>query len=405
MTRRVTLSVDGQRFDWWTSVEIVRDLAEISGSFTVELHDFARARRTFPGIEPRGATPPAIEPGAACELAIDGETVLIGHVDEVKITWSDSQLTFAVSGRDSTGDLVDCAASVDGPVEWRNLKLDEIARRICAPFGIAVRAEADMGDPFPVFSIEVAERAMEAIERGCRQRAILAVSDGVGGLLLTQGGTRRGPAPLTLPGNVHQAVLNRDWKERHSEYVVKGQTRPPRAGGPALVSSVPPIDAGAPEPARPRQAQERAAIVMTGRARDAEITRHRPAVRLSKTQSGGASVQTQADWMLRVARGKGETLTYTVLDWRAGEERTLWRPNELVTVDDPLAGVLGDMIVAAVTFQHGEKGTLTELKLLGPEAFDLVPEGDDDRRESRRRRDANRPLRSTVPALPEDPNR
>lgn len=393
-TRRVTLRAGGQEHSLWTSVEITRDLADISASFILELHDAARIRRALPGPTP-SPLPAALEAGAEARLLIDGELVLVGYVDDVKLTWSADGLTFGVSGRDRTGDLVDCAASLAGPVEYRGLTLTEIVTRICAPFDIKVRAETDVGAAFPLFSIDVAETAMEAIEKACRQRAVLATSDGVGGLVLTRGGNRRAPAPLSLPGNVQDAVITRSWRERHSAYVVKGQMKPPRSGGPALVSDAAPVTPETPPAGRPVQAQERTAIVQTGRADDSEITRYRPLVTLAKAQSGGASVQTQAEWQLRVARGKSDVLTYTVLDWRAGDADALWRPNELSTVDDPLAGILGDMIVAGVTYQYGEKGSLTRLQLMGPEAFDLVPEGSDDRRRGRRRRDAARPQAST----------
>lgn len=405
-TRRVTLRTNGKRHDLWTRVEITRSMDEISGSFMVELHDVARARRAIPAAFTPDPLPDALVPGAAVMLLIDNEVVLDGYIDDVKLAWSADRLTAAVAGRDRTADLVDSAAAVDGPVEYRGLTLTEIVTRICAPFNIAVRAETDVGAPFAVYSIDVAERAMEAIEKACRQRAVLPASDGIGGLVLTRGGARRGPAPLHLPGNVLDAVITRSWRDRHSEYVVKGQSRPPRVGAPALTTTAAPIAPDAAPGARPVQAQERTAIVQTGRARDAEVTRHRPMVTLARTQSGGASVQTQAEWQMRVARGRADACTYVVLDWRAGDAMALWRPNELVLVDDPLAGILGDMMVTRVTYRYGEEGSLTEIEVMGPEAFDLEPEGHDDRRRGRTRRDAARPqVRDAQPLTAAAPTR
>lgn len=395
-TRRVTLRAGGQAHDWWTGVEITRDLAEISGSFLVELHDVARLRRALPGPRPV-PMPTAIEAGMACQILLDDELVLDGWVDDVKLSWSADRLSMAVAGRDRTGDLVDCAASRDGPFEYRGLRLEEIAARICAPFGIAVRAEVDTGPPFAAFALDAAETAMEAIEKGCRQRGVLALSDGVGGLVLTRGGVRRGPAPLSLPGNVQAAVIARSLRGRFSDYTVKGQTRPARSGPPALDGTA------APPAARPVQQTERASVVLSGTAYDKGVGRHRPWVSLSRTQSGGASVQTQAEWAMRVARGKSDRLAYTVRDWRAGAEQRLWRPNELVAVDDPLAAILGDMLVAAATYRYGEQGAETELSLTGPEAFDLLPEAEDDRADARSRRDAARPLDGTARPLTPGP--
>lgn len=388
-TRRVALKVAGQQFDAWTEVEIVRDLAEIAGSFLLEYHDAARTRATLPASAGPLPIPAALKPGQAVALAIDGEPVLTGHIDEVKLTLSGTELRASVAGRDRAGDLVDCAAAPSGPAEYRGLTVTEIARRICAPFGIAVRADVDVGPPLPRFSIDVAETAMSAIEKAARQRALLVVSDGTGGLVLTRSGARRGPAPVVLPGNVLEATALLSWKERYSETIVKGQTE--RAAGgrgpaPAFTAAASPLTPEMPAPVRRPGAGERAGVVMTGRARDAGVDRYRPRVVSAKTQSGGVSVQQQAEWLMRTARAEGERLTHTVADWRAGDEGRLWRPNELVLVDDPYAGVYGDMLVAAVRYTYGRDGHRTELSLVGPEAFEILPEDADARRGRERTR-------------------
>ena len=84
---------------------------------------------------------------------------------------------------------------------------------------------------------------------------------------------------------------------------------------------------------------------MTGHARDPEITRYRPHVRLTRSQSGMSSTQEQAEWAVRVARGMAQSLTVTVLDWRAGADRVLWKPNQLAAVYDPYSGTDKDMLI------------------------------------------------------------
>ena len=56
-----------------------------------------------------------------------------------------------------------------------------------------------------------------------------------------------------------------------------------------------------------------AGIVMTGHARDPEITRWRPFVKLTKTQSGMSTLQEQAEWQVRVLRGEGDLLLLRVV--------------------------------------------------------------------------------------------
>lgn len=392
----MSLEIAGRTFHDWTRVNLTRSLEEISGSFDLEIYDVARSDNAAK----RGVVrADAIRQGQACTIRIDGEAVLVGHIDDAKVSWAKDAMRFSVAGRDRTGDLVDCAAAPDGPAEYRNLTLTEIARRICAPYGITVRADTDVGGAIPVFSLDASETALSALEKAARQRAVLLVSDGVGGLVLTRGGASRGPAPLKVPGNVQSAAASFSWKERFRDYIVKGQTRDAAGNRDSRASELTAATPPAPASTRPT-VRERAGVVMTGRARDEEVTRHRPTVQLAKTQSGGASVQTQAEWRMRVARAKSETLTYTVLDWRAGDERRLWRPNELVAVSDPFAGISGDMLVSSVVYAYGPEGATTELELVGPEAFDLEPI------EPRRRgREANRGSDSTARPLTAEPVR
>ena len=378
ITQRVTMTIGGRKFRDWTRVEITRSLEEIAGGFELELFDRVRAERAMPSGW-QGDLAEAIRCGEQCTLLIDDETVLIGYVDELKLSWQHDTMRMSLTGRDRTGDLVDCAAAPDGPAEYRRLTLTEIATRICRPYGIAVRADTDVGAAIPVFSIDPSETALSALEKAARQRAVLLVSDGIGGLLLTRGGATRGPAPLFLPGNVQDGTYTSSWRERFRDYIVKGQTR--SAGGgridgvanPLTPSSTPlPTPPAAPAPTS-NSRRERAGVVMTGRARDADVGRHRPTVLMAKTQSGGASVQVQAEWRMRVARAKSEALSYRVLDWRAGKDDRLWRPNELVSVNDQLAGIGGDMLIASVVYSYSPDGAVTRLELVGPEAYDLEP--------------------------------
>ncbi len=369
----MTLEIAGRAFRDFVGITVTRSLEEIAGSFDLDLYDGGRVARALQQHQAQEVAE-AVRQGQACTIRIDGEAVLIGHIDDAKVSWTGDAMRFAFTGRDRTGDLVDGAAAPGGPAEFRGLTLTEIAQRICQPYGITVRADTDVGAAIPVFSLDASETALSALEKAARQRAVLLVSDGVGGLLLTRGGASRGPAPLQVPGNVQQATATFSWRERFRDYYVKGQTR--GAGGnratdstaSELTAATPPA-AAATRPA----VRERAGIVMTGHARDEEVTRHRPTVQLAKTQSGGASVQTQAEWRMRVARAKSEALAYRLLDWRAGDPGKLWRPNELVAVTDPFAGISGDMLVSSVAYRLAEEGAVTELELVGPEAYDLEP--------------------------------
>ncbi len=131
-----------------------------------------------------------------------------------------------------------------------------------------------------------------------------------------------------------------------------------------------------------RTGGEAANILMTGHARDPGITRYRPDVRLTRSQSGMSTTQQQAEWAVRVALGQSKVSTYRVLDWRAGPDRVLWRPNQITGVVDPYAGIDDDMLIQGVTYSFGDRGLVTELSVTGRDAFDRINESD--RRRQRR---------------------
>jgi prophage tail gpP-like protein len=378
----VGLVVGGHVFDRWTDVDVDRDLRNIAGGFTMQYEDSGRiAQAVSPDLDTR---PPfeIIKPGMAYTVLLDGEPVQMGWIDEVQLKDNADELEATVTGRDICGDLVDCAASPDGPVEWRGLNALQIAQGICKPFGLSVRAEVDVGAAFPVFGIQLDENCMPAIERACRQRGMLMVSDGVSGLILTVGGNTRAPAALVRGGNVQATDYTNSWTERFSDYYVKGQTSTAgqRAGQDAAMTpgTDPTTDPVAP-PDDGVDTAEASTIVMTGHAIDPEVTRYRPNVRGVATQSGTASAQAQAEWALRVARGMGETLNYTVQDWRAGAANALWLANQVVAVSDAYLNINRDMLISGVKYRMSEAGIFTVLRVAGRTAFDRIDEPAKDR--------------------------
>jgi prophage tail gpP-like protein len=374
-TRRVSLLVAGQRFDKWTKVRITRGLHEIAGSFELDYVDEGRLAQTLNTL----ISPPpyfrVIRPGMKCELRIDGETVLVGWIGRVSGKQDAGSINASITGKDICGDLVDCAAAPNGPAEWNNVTLTQIAMQICKPFGIGVQAQTDIGAPFVKLALSPHDKALPAMEKAARQRAVLITSDGVANLLLTTAGSTRAPDGIEVGRNVIQAGFEYNWERRFSDVFVKGQTRAANGNHAhvkaALHVSMPP---GGSAPPATATTAEKAGIVMTGHAQDPEITRWRPDVRMVNTQSGSSSVQEQAEWHVRVDRGHSTKETYTVQDFRAGAHGALWRPNQLSAVYDPYADIDDDMLIEGVSYLYDEGGSRTDLTMVGKTAYDRINE-------------------------------
>lgn len=399
-TPGIVIKVDGQVFDVWTRCEVTRDLGDISGSFLFDYDDRERFAKLLPAFNAPGLAE-ALEPGPVVRIEIDGELVLLGHLVDVNIEAGPEELRASVFGLDFTGDLVECSANPEGPMEYLGLDLLGIVQRLIAPFGMTARAECDVGDPFPHFSIDVSETVMSAVEKAARQRGILVLSDGVGGLVLTESGKTRAPAPLLAGVNIHRTRVHLSWRGRYSDHYIKGQlphvrsVRTKRAA--ALDGTAMPLDTAAPLPPPPadtagtprrhgKGSGHHGAVYQSGHATDAGVTRYRPRVWITRAEAGLDTVDEQAAWRARLTAAQAATNTYTVVGHRPTAVAALWRPNTLVAVTDPLAGLEGvDQLIAGVIYLDGEDGARTVLRVVDPLAYSLDEEAGGPRRAGRAR--------------------
>jgi hypothetical protein len=339
----VTLTVDGLVYRGWRSMKCSLGLDAAAAEISIEMAE------RWAGAEDAAQIARSIRPGAEFLLKLEETPVVEGFLDALEVAYDATNHTLTVRGRERTADLVDCAATVDGPYEWANIGLEEAARRIAEPYGIEVRAEADLGKPFPRFSIQPGEAAWEAIARAARERAVIATGDGLGTLILTragEGGEAAGALRLGgKDGNILRANGSFDVAERHNLVVVRGQAQ------------------GDSEDAPQGEA----------RATDEDIIRHRPKVILAEAQGDGVTFQDRATHEVRVAAGKSRRVRYTVPGWR-GSSGNLWMPNTKVWVEDAFLELERELLISNVVFSLTDQGTVTELQVAPVDAYALLPE-------------------------------
>jgi prophage tail gpP-like protein len=339
----ICLAVRGMLWRGWETVSLHRSIEQVAHTFDL------RVTERWPGQPDRRE----IKPSMACAIGVDGDVWLAGYIDEVNTSYHANERTVSVRGRGLGGDLADGA--VLPPWEYGGLDLLGACARICAPFGISVQAEVDLGQPFSRFAVQPGETAFAAIERACRMRAILPIMTGTDTLILTRAGrSGMAAAPLILggdAGNIKSCSARTSFAERFSEYRALGQQEHNDATD--IEDAVGPV----------------AAVV------DPEITRYRPTVLLGEAQGDGVTLQQRAEWQAKVAKGRSNRATYVVQGWRAGPSRQLWLPNTLVTINDPWSGFVGSYLIVSVTLsrQLGD-GTLASLEIADPDAFDPDPQ-------------------------------
>lgn len=339
MTDPVRLVVNGGDYGGWKSVSVTAGIDRHARDFTLAVTD------RWPGAT---ELPRRIRPGDACQLHIGADLVLTGHVDATPISYDAGQVSVGVTGRSRTGDLVDCSA-ITAPGQWRRHKAERIAAALAAPYGIAVRAEVDTGAAIAEHQVKPGESVFESIERLLELRALLATDDAAGNVVLTRAGSGRAATALELGRNILSAAARLDFKDRFSEYRVKGQ----RAGDD--------LDFG------------EAVAQTAGTAADSHVPRRRVLVIKADGQADAQACRDRARWEAVHRAGKSLSVSYAVQGWRQ-ENGALWRPNLLVRVRDPIVGIDGDMLIAEVTWRLDDGGMVADLTVVPKAAYELLPE-------------------------------
>jgi len=329
------LALGGQRYSGWTALRMTRGIMQIAGGYELTVTE------RFDGL----TAPRPIKPGQVASVALGSQTVIQGYVDVVAPDYDKVNHTLTVSGRDATGDLVDCAA-IHKSGSWSNRTMAQIAADLCAPFKVPVKVLTSVGAPFAHWSIEPGETVMENLDRMARYRGVLLMSDGVGSLLITQPGQYQAPAALVLGENIEKARGHSSLQERFSEYIVKAQ----QMGDDALFGS----NAASP----------------SGNALDTAVGRYRPTVILAEDQANVSGCKLRAAWQRTVIAAKAQSIVYTVNGWMA--KGKLWQPNALVPVRDAFMGINETRLISQVDFYLDEGGERTELTVTGRHAFDPI---------------------------------
>jgi prophage tail gpP-like protein len=336
MTELVLL-VDGVRYGGWKEVRVRRSIEQGADSFELRLTD-----RWEPDSLPRPITP-----GVPCRLLLDGEPVITGHVDDVAPDYDAARHGVSVIGRSALGDLIDCAL----PGEQRQFAgrtLAQIARALCAPFGIDVRvAVHDTGGAFRQVAYEPGQSVWEFLEELARIRALRLLSTPDGALLITRAGSERLATPIALGDNVLRAAGAFSYRDRYSVYIVQGQ----QTGYDENFAA--------------------ASSALIGRAEDTRVARYRPSVQLAEGPVTAADCRRRAQWQRNTAWGRTQGIVYTVPSWSHAEG--LWAPNRLVRVRDSYLGLDDWRLIAGVQLVLDAQGERAEIQVMPPEAFDLLP--------------------------------
>jgi prophage tail gpP-like protein len=334
-TDTVILLVNGQSYSGWKKISITQSIEAIASGFDLQVTDKWGILGT---VRP-------IKEGDACQLKSGRDLILSGYIDEVSPVYTKDDHSISISGRSRAGDLVDCTIE-GGKWEFQNHSLEAIVACIARPFGLTVSKKCDTGEPFDSkFAFEPGEKAFEAIDRACKMRGVLPISDAAGNILLVQTGDTYADTDLVFGKNIESVRGRFSAKDRYSCYTVKGQ----RTGTNDFFG--------------------KEAAHIKGSATDPNVTRYRPLTIIAEGQVDSRKATVRAEWEASVRAGRSGTVAVVVTGWRQNSGE-LWKTNTLVEVYiPPLQLEYDPLLITDLTFSLSESGSETEITLRKPAAY------------------------------------
>lgn len=325
--------VNNQIYEGFKNIRLSRSLTSLTGSFEIVLVDkWMTEKKDFD-----------LKPGLEIACKIGKRPVYKGYIDKFDIVLAPGSRNLTISGRDKTGDLVDC--SHIGKNEFNNMKLEAIAKELVRPFGIDVIIFADTGAPFTKFTITQGDSVFKSLEKLAKQRNLLLTSSPEGNLVFEKKAIIRSSTELLEGHNIKSAAISLDNTERFSQYIVKSQAI-------GIIGDITDSTQG------------------KGQAFDQGIGRYRPIVILNENQGDGKTAQQRAEWESSLRAAKACVVNVVVVDW-IQKDGELWATNQVVHIDCPSIGIKQDMLISKVNFELSENGKITELELIRPDAFEF----------------------------------
>lgn len=343
----IKLKINGKEYTGWQSIQTDSSLDNFTSTFGFSCSD------KFPDKPDKWK----IKIGDSCEVLIDSHIIVTGFIDEINPAYGENSHSISMLGRDKTGDLVDCSYLQDSTTqinEWKDLSVENIIKALIKPFGIDLEVDPSVASDVSKivgdkFKVDEGQTVFNLIDPLLKQYGILGISTGNGKLTLTRAGTIKTNDSLEFGVNIKSARFIQSNLERFSLYRVYGQGH---GNDNKTISDF---------------------RACSGENPDTAIKRFRPFVILSEKATTNAICKDRAVWESQNRAGKSRAVEYEV-QGHVQSNGEVWPLNGLVPVLDSFFDINITMLIAGITFVVDDSvGTITRLKLVHPNTYNLLP--------------------------------
>lgn len=363
---KVSIEVDGVRYEGWKSARIDMSIDQICRAFVLSVTD------NFPGNHNFSR----LQPGQKVVLKIGEDTVCTGYITATPISYDARSITVQVQGKSKTVDLVDCcspwAAIASSPssasadqwkdvkttnkqklevkpaktvnTSWHNQTPVQIISDLCAPYGIRVICEIkDFNSKIVNFTVNPGEKVVDSINRLLTKDNLIVTDNEFGDLVISEVGSNGNSSDsLTVGKNILSGSASFDATKLFSTYAILGQHK------------------GSDLEFGQRVSQDK------GIATDSDIDRYRLLVIKDTGQSSNNIAKNRAEFELTFRKANFLACNHTVQGWRQSDSR-LWKANSRVKVEDEILHIRDVQLIRKVSFSLNNQGSVTTLESI-PEA-------------------------------------
>ena len=334
-------------------------MASVTLSLDTLANDFA-----FQAVQPAGEQVP-LETGDECSVLVDGELVLTGFIENITGHYTASQLTISVTGRDRTADLIDSSINVIDDIR-SPISLKSIIERVVQNIGSPLRVIDDVNpDEFnkaeDIAAPQPGDNAFTFVEQYAQKRQVLLTSNAEGDIVIARSEfTPSGAVLQNIIGSLTNNILTASWSNTtanlFNKYVQKGQLDPVALGF------------GAAKSANGLVSQE-------GSATDSDVRGGRQMVSVANKSFSQEQLQLRAEWSKKIRRVRSSAYSCHVQGFKnsAGQR---WDINTLITVVDTFAEVDRSLLLNSIQFIYDDKGSVSILHFVEPDAYTLAGEGE-----------------------------
>jgi prophage tail gpP-like protein len=336
-TNKVELLIAGNAHGDWSSYEIDSDLLTPADAWQVSL-----------GMS-GGQMPPDVAVGAPVEVRVDGETVMVGHVDEIDHSVSKGGHSLSMSGRDRAADLLDCACPI---FTKEQASLSQIIAAIVRAFNITKTPVINSSDVRPRKKVAVSpgESAWNTLVHAAEANGLWPWFEPDGTLMI-------GGPDYTVP-EVATLILRRDGKDNNVISLRKNESMAERYSRVTVYGQSP---GSSGEPGRPN---------LYASELDGEVLRDRPKMATDSEADSFAVCRDRARKLISDSKLSGFTLSAVVQGHRIvapGQiaDGKLWKPGQRIRVNSEPHGINDEVFfLIARKFTRGRNdGTRTTLTL------------------------------------------